>query len=67
MSNYATKALKDNGFSNQGNIALGVAYLFYAITSLFSKTIVNKLKWKTSMIIGSIFYGLWIVMFLLPE
>ena len=60
------KALKDNGFENQGNIALGMTYLSFAVTSLLSKAIVNKLNWKPSMIIGSIPYGLMPLTFLLP-
>ncbi len=60
------KALKDNGFENQGNISLGVFYFFWAISSLIAKPIVKKLTMKVSMILGSLTYGLIPLVFLLP-
>ena len=64
----AVKILKDDGFSNLGFVTMATLYLAYALTSLFSMAIINKVgKIKITMSLGAFAYCFWIVCFLLPS
>lgn len=66
-ANLAVKAMKDCGFENLGFYSMAVVYLVFAVCSLFSTAIVNKLGRKPALVIGSLQYFLWVVCFLLPS
>ena len=64
---FASKVLSDDGFNNLGFICLAVLYLTFAVCSLFSSAIVNKVgKLNLTMGVGAFCYSLWIACFLLP-
>ena len=66
--NFATKVLKDDGFSSMGFTSLAVLYLTFAICGFFGTAIVNKInRINISMSMGGLCYSFWIICFLLPS
>jgi MFS family permease len=59
-SNIASKALKANGFENLGFYSLATLYVFFAIASLFSSSIVYRLQPKWSLVFASLCYSFWV-------
>ena len=66
--NFASEVLKDDGFEDTGFISIAVLYFVFALVSLVSTPIVNKInKAKVSMSCGALCYSAWIASFILPS
>jgi hypothetical protein len=60
--------LKDDGFKDTGFVSLAVLYLMFALSSLVSTPIVNKINnVKISMSCAALCYSTWIASFILPS
>ena len=57
--NIATKALKDNGYSNMGYYSFSAVYFLYAISSVFMNNVLKVITPKTSMLLGLTMYVVW--------
>ena len=61
----AAKVLQQNGFKNLGFHSLSMLYLTFGVFSLFSSIIVTKCGMKTSLVLGSLCYAVYIASFIL--
>jgi len=63
----APNVLKNDGLNNLGFYSLSMVYLFYGICCLFSSMIIEKLGARNSLVLGSLFYALYIASFILAS
>ena len=63
-ANISAQALENNGFGGLGFYTMATLYLVYALCSLFSSFLVNKLGDKSSLFLSGLCYAFWIFCFL---
>ena len=63
-SNFASKLFEEDGYEDDGYYSVGVVYLAFALTSLFSKAIMKKLRQvSVAMSVGALYHTFWILSF----
>lgn len=66
VANFASHAMHLDDFNSLGFISNGIVYLVFAVVSLFSSAIINKIGLKLAHILGSTCYLVYAIAFLAP-